>query len=93
MTVNELIKEFSRKRTLAYARARQPRNYVGPTLFPVQSVNELTFDYWKSQNLLPVMASVQAYGAEAQIASRDGAEKISGEIPPIKRKSAWTSVC
>lgn len=86
MGVNELIKEFSRKRTLAYARARQPRNHVGPLLFPVQTVGELTFNYWKSLNLLPVMASVQAYGAEAQIASRDGAEKVSGEIPPIKRK-------
>jgi hypothetical protein len=86
MTVNELIKEFSRKRTLAYARARQPRNHVGPTLFPVRTISELSFEYWKSQNLLPVMASVQAYGAEAQIAGRDGAEKISGEIPPIKRK-------
>lgn len=86
MGVNELLKEFSRKATLTYARARQPRNYVGPTLFPVRNVNELTFEYWKSQNLLPVMASVQAFGAEAQIASRDGAEKVMGEIPPIKRK-------
>jgi hypothetical protein len=32
------------------------------------------------------MASIQAYGAEAQIASRKGATKITGEIPPIKRK-------
>jgi hypothetical protein len=81
-----LLKEFSRKATLAYARARQPRNYVGATLFPATTVNELTFEYWKSLSLLPVMASLQAYGAEAQIASRDGATKISGEIPPIKRK-------
>lgn len=81
-----LLKEFSRKTTLAYARARQPRQYVGATLFPVNAVNELTFEYWKDQSLLPVMASLQAYGAEAQIASRDGATKISGEIPPIKRK-------
>lgn len=86
MGMNELLKEFSRKATLTYARARQPRNYLGPTLFPVNTVNELTFEYWKSLNLLPVMASLQAYGAEAQIASRDGAAKVSGEIPPIKRK-------
>lgn len=81
-----LLKEFSRKAVLTYARARQPRNYVGASLFPANTVNELTFEYWKSLNLLPVMANVQAYGAEAQIASRDGATKISGEIPPIKRK-------
>ena len=84
--MSELLKEFSRKATLAYARARQPREYVGLTLFPVRATNELTFEYWRSQNLLPVMASVQAFGAEAQIASRDGAVKVSGEIPPIKRK-------
>lgn len=81
-----LLKEFSRKATLTYARARQPRNYLGSTLFPVNTVPELTFEYWKDENRLPVLASVQAYGAEAQIASRDGATKVSGEIPPIKRK-------
>ena len=81
-----LLKEFNRKSVLAYARARQPRNYIGATLFPVNIGNELSFEYWKTLNLLPVMASVQAYGAEAQIASRDGATKVSGEIPPIKRK-------
>jgi hypothetical protein len=81
-----LLKEFNRKAVLAYARARQPRTYVGAALFPVNPVNELSFEYWKSLNLLPVMASIQAYGAEAQIASRDGDSKISGEIPPIKRK-------
>ncbi|RJX18510.1 MAG: major capsid protein [Ammonifex sp.] len=84
--MNPLLKEFSRKAVLAYARARLPRNYVGATLFPVNTVNELTFEYWKDQNILPVMASVQMYGAEAQIASRDGADKVTGEIPPIKRK-------
>ena len=83
-----LLKEFNRKAVLAYARARQPRTYVGAALFPVKPVNELSFEYWKSLNLLPVMASIQAYGAEAQIASRDGADKVSGEIPPIKRKIA-----
>ncbi len=84
--MNKLLKEFTRKAVLAYARARQPRKYLGPTLFPEQPTNELTFEYWRSQNRLPVMASVQAFGAEAQIASRDGAAKVSGEIPPIKRK-------
>lgn len=82
----DVLKEFTRKATLAYARARQPRNYLGPTLFTVNNVNELTFEYFKSLNLLPVMASVQAFGAEAQIASREGFDKVTGEIPTIKRK-------
>lgn len=82
----DILKEFSRKATLAYARARQPRQYVGATLFPRKLVNELTFEYWRDLNLLPVMASVQAFGVEAQVASRDGADKVTGEIPTIKRK-------
>lgn len=84
--MNELLKEFSRKATLTYARARVPRRYLGETVFPTRTVGELTFEYWKDQNVLPVMAALQAFGAEAQIASRDGGTKITGEIPPIKRK-------
>jgi hypothetical protein len=84
--LDSLLKEFERKLVLAYARARQPQTFIGASLFPVKTVNELTWEYWKSQNLLTVMASLQAFGAEAQIASRDGAEKVSGELPPIKRK-------
>jgi hypothetical protein len=77
-----LLKEFNRKAVLAYARARQPRDYVGATLFPARTVNELTFEYWKSLNLLPVMASVQAYGAEAQIASQGRGDQDFRRDPP-----------
>ena len=90
MGVSAILKEFSRTATLSYARTRQPRNYVGETLFPSNAVNELTFEYWKDLNLLPVMASVQAYGAEAEQASREGAERVTGEIPTIKRKIPLT---
>ena len=81
-----LLKEFSRKKVLAYARNIPEEGHVGPTLFPIVPTNELTFEYWLRQNLIAVSASLQAYGAEAQIASREGAQKVSGEIPPIKRK-------
>jgi hypothetical protein len=81
-----ILKEFSRKKVLAYARAIPEEGHVGPTLFPVEFTNELTFEYWRELNIIPVSASLQAYGAEAQIASREGAAKVSGEIPPIKRK-------
>lgn len=84
--LQQLLKDFSRKATLAYARARQPRIYLGRELFPNNTVDALTFEYWKSANRLPVMASIQAFGAEARIAGRDGATKFAGEIPPIKRK-------
>jgi len=84
--MSDILKEFSRKSVLEYARTRVPRQYLGPTLFPVKTVNELSFEYFKDENRLPVMANIQAFGAETQIASRDGASKVSGEIPPIKRK-------
>jgi len=85
-----VLERFSRKATLAYARAREPRNYVGSALFPDKYVNELTFEYWKDLNLLPVMASVQAFGAEAEQASREGVERVEGAIPTIKRKIPLT---
>lgn len=81
-----LLKEFSRKKVLSYARNLPEEGHLGPTLFPALPVNELTFEYWRELNIIPVSASIQAYGAEAQIASREGAAKVSGEIPPIKRK-------
>ena len=81
-----ILKEFSRKKVLSYARNIPEEGHLGPTLFPVLPVNELTFEYWLNQNHITVSASIQAYGAEAQIASREGAAKVSGEIPPIKRK-------
>lgn len=81
-----VLKEFSRKAVLSYARNRQPRTYLGPTLFPDNTVNELSFEYFKDRNLLPVMASVQAFGTEARQASREGLDKVSGAIPTIKRK-------
>ncbi len=81
-----ILKEFSRKKVLAYARALPEEEHVGAVLFPALTVNELTFEYWRQLNIIPVSASLQAYGAEAQIASREGGAKVSGEIPPIKRK-------
>lgn len=84
--MHPLLKEFSRKRVLSYARNIAEEGHMGPLFFPVLSTNELSFEYWLDQNLLDVSASVQAFNAEAQIASREGAAKVSGEIPPIKRK-------
>lgn len=84
--MHPILQEFTRKRVLAYARSIPEEGALGPVLFPAVTTNELTFEYWRELNLLPVSASLQPYGAEAQIGSRDGAAKVSGEIPPIKRK-------
>lgn len=87
---SKVLELFSRKATLAYARARTVEGMVGESLFPQHTVNELSFEYWKDLNLLPVMASVQAFGAEAEQASREGVERVEGQIPTIKRKIPLT---
>ena len=84
--MHPLLKEFTRKKVLSYARTLPEEDHMGPMLFPVETTQELSFEYWRSQNHIAVSASVQTWGAEAQIASREGAAKVSGEIPPIKRK-------
>ena len=61
------------------------REYVGLTLFPMWPPTNSRSCNGAAEPAAR-MASVQAFGAEAQIASRDGAVKVSGEIPPIKRK-------
>ena len=81
-----ILKAFSKPTVLNYARNRQTREYLGQTLFPINPVNSLSFEYFKDLNVLPVMASIQAYGAEAQIGGRDGVDQVKGEIPTIKRK-------
>ena len=81
-----ILNTFSKPTVLSYARNRNPRVYLGQQLFPINPVNSLSFEYFKDANILPVMASIQAYGAEAQIGGRDGAAQVKGEIPTIKRK-------
>ncbi len=84
--VRQLLDFFDVKTTLSYVRAKQPQDYIGPTLFPVKNVNTLDIEYFKSQNKLPVMATLQTFGAETPIASREGFQKVEGSIPAIKRK-------
>lgn len=81
-----LLKEFTEKYTVSYARERTQESMVGPGMFPEVERNELSFEYWKSQHRYPILANVQTFNAEAQIATREGGTKIEGQIPPIKRK-------
>ncbi|MTV47756.1 hypothetical protein GJ688_02005 [Heliobacillus mobilis] len=84
----ELLRKLleSPQTVLSYARARETRNYLGPTLFPNNTVNTLRWSYVKGARNRPVAATVQAFGAEAGIAARRGFSKVEGEIPAIKRK-------
>lgn len=82
----DVLELFDSKTTLAYARERKPQSKLGPALFPFKKITELKFEYVKGANNLPVMAKIHAFNSEAEIASRDGADKVSGELALIKRK-------
>jgi hypothetical protein len=85
--VRQLLDFFDIRTTLSYARALRPQEYIGELLFPRKDVNTIDFDYFKESNRLPVMATLQNFDAETPIASREGIEKIIGEIAAIKRKT------
>ena len=84
--LEELKKEYGVKTLLSYARAFTVEDYIGTALFPEKPVGTLNWEYFKGENRLPVMATVQAWGSETPIHSREGISKVSGSVVPIKRK-------
>lgn len=77
---------FDTNTVLNYVQNRQLPPMLGQNLFPERKIQDLSFEYIKGANNLPVMASVHAFDTETEIASRDGLEKISMEVALIKRK-------
>lgn len=84
--MKSVLDHFNARQMITYARQRQVRQYVGETLFPANTINDLDFEYFRGAQNLPVMAQVQAFGAEASIADRDTLSTVKGSLPPIKRK-------
>lgn len=84
--LEELKKEFDVMTLLTYARSLQEEAYLGNLLFPEKQIKNFKWEYFKGSKGLPVMATVQAWGAETPIHSREGIEKLTGGIVPIKRK-------
>lgn len=85
------LDEFQGPAFLGYIRA-VPVNqtYAGQRWLPNRTVNDLAFEYLKGATNKVVMASVMGYGSEAPIAGRPGiGERVSGELPPIKRKARF----
>lgn len=55
---------------------------------PNQTISDLSYEYIVGANRNKVMAHVMGFDSEAPIHGRPGlGEKISGELPPIKRKA------
>lgn len=76
---------FSQHDLIDYSLNRQYPTLLGDSLFQPQKVNSLTVDVLNRQNRVPVIASVAAFDAEAEIGSREASKKVE-ELALIKRK-------
>lgn len=83
------LDEFKPAQFLGFVRSvPEPTQFTGVSFLPNQTVYDLAFEYVLGANRRPVMAHVMGWDSEAPIASRRGqGERVSGELPPIKRKS------
>jgi hypothetical protein len=83
------LEEFLPATFLPFVRMQPvPDSFKAGLWLPDATINDLSFEYIKGVQNKPVMAHVMGYDSEAPIASRQaGGERVSGELPPIKRKS------
>lgn len=83
------LEEFMPKNLLPWVRMQPtPAAFAAQRWLPNLTVDELDFEYIKGRRGQTVMAHVMGFDAEAPIASRQvGGGKVSGTLPPIKRKS------
>lgn len=85
------LDEFQGPRFLGFVRAvPPPPPFIGGRWLPNRTVDDLAFEYIKGVNRKPVMAHVMGFDSEAPIHGRPGlGERVSGELPPIKRKAKF----
>lgn len=86
------LEEFQGPSFLGYARSVPVnQSYIGQRWLPNQTIDDLAFEYIRGVQNKVVMAHVMAYDSEAPIAGRVAlGEKVSGELPPIKRKARFS---
>jgi hypothetical protein len=87
MTLAELD-QFATPQFLGFVRTVPPPNaFKGTTWLPNRTTFDIAFEYVLGSYSRPVMAHIMGFDAEAPIAGRPGVgAKVSGELPPIKRK-------
>ena len=84
---SKLLEEFTPDTLIGYVRnIPEPEQWIGSQFLPVETINDLRFEYIKGSYEKPIMAAIMAWDAEAPIAGKKGVTSISGEMPPIKRK-------
>lgn len=83
------LDEFAPPNFLGFVRSVPPPNeFRGERWLPNQTVSDIEFEYILGSYHRPVMASVMGFDSEAPLHGRPGAgARITGELPPIKRKS------
>ncbi|MFS7238149.1 major capsid protein [Carnobacterium divergens] len=81
-TLNEII---TPQELITFTNELQTTDYLGETLFPSVKVPSFSFRDIRTGNSVPVVASVSALDAEAEIASREG-RMTDMELAYIKRK-------
>jgi hypothetical protein len=83
------LDEFAPPQLLGFVRSLSvPSTFMGARWLPDQTISDLEFQYVLGSFRRPVMATVMGWDAEAPLHARQGAgARVSGELPPIKRKS------
>ncbi len=80
-----VLEIFDQKGIINYLKDRVYPTYMGTELFPEEKRDELKFDELSEGSNIPVIASVTAFDAEAEIGTREAQER-SMELALIKRK-------
>lgn len=83
------LDEFAPPVFLGFVRTMPPPNaFRGERWLPNQTISDLEFEYVLGSYNRPVMAHVMGFDSEAPLHGRPGsAARVTGELPPIKRKA------
>jgi len=83
------LEEFQGPRFLGFVRnVPTPPAFMGTRWLPDRTVFDLAFEYVMGAQERPVMAHVMGWDSEAPIHGRPPlGQRVSGELPPIKRKA------
>lgn len=82
-----MLEEFKPATLIGYIKnLPEPESWIGSRFLPNDNIDDVDFEYILGAYQRPVMASILAWDSEAPIAGKKGITKVTGELPPIKRK-------
>lgn len=83
------LEQFQPGVLLGFVRNLLPDSrYIGDTLLPPETIDDVEYEYIKGVRDTPVMAHIIGWDSESPMAGRPAlGERVKGELPPIKRKS------